>query len=156
MQVKLAFQHSLKDSASIRNIIETKAIQLWTRSKYFHVEIIIDNVWISSGPTYGGVYLKELKPLNVNSYDYINIDVDVSNEQLEKLFKFLEAQEGSGYDWSGIIFSQTFDFNTHNGVKWFCSEIVAEILKRLGVKLDKYSNQYSPKDLFDTFTRFDS
>ena len=143
MKVILALQHTLQHGSSIRNHLETKIVQLWSWSKYFHSEIIIDNNWISSGPSHGGVYIHKLQPLR-KEYDYIEIEVDA--KKLESVMKFIESQLGSEYDWTGV-FLLGLNSNAHNESKWFCSEICAEILLRFGVKLKLASNQYTPNGL---------
>jgi len=148
MIVTLAFQHKLEKPYTIRNAFETKVIQLWSWSRYFHSEIIIDGNWISSGPSHGGVYITKLKPLR-SEYDYVNIDIDET--LVPEVIEWLGTQVGTAYDWTGV-FLLGLNSNAHNESKWFCSEICAEVLKRLGVELWMDSNQYTPNELREELT----
>ncbi len=144
MKIKLALQHTLKSGSTIRNHFETKAIQLWSWSKHFHSELIIDDKWISSGPTHGGVFMHKLHRLNHDRWDYFDIEID--EDKIEETLEWIKSQIGSGYDWAGV-FLLGINSNTHNVNKWFCSEVCAEMLKRLGVSLKLDSNQYTPAGL---------
>ena len=142
MKVILAFRES-------KGTIADKAIAWWTSSKYTHIEIIVGDKWISSGPTHGGVYIQELRPLK-DTWTYVEVDID--GRVQNTVHKFIQEQIGKKYDWAGILWNQIFITKREdNQDKWFCSEIVAEILIRFKAKelnKDKDSVQYSPGDLW--------
>ncbi len=119
----------------------------WTNCDYTHVEVIIKDKWISSGATHGGVYINELRELT-DKWKYINVDVD--GRVLNTVMKFVHDQEGKDYDWAGIVLSQFFNMaREEDQSKWFCSEIVAEILKRFRApEINLSSIEYSPADLW--------
>jgi len=151
MNITLAFKkYDIKPSFSDKLL--DKAIKSWTKSPYFHCEIIINDDWISSSPEAGSVYRNKLKELKSN-YDYITIEVD--GRKNKKVQKFIDSQLGKKYDYFGIFFSQIIDVELDNKNKWFCSEIVAYILKMYGVNLEEKSNQYSPGKLYKRIYRLD-
>lgn len=106
-----------------------KVICWWTKSKYYHVELIIGNKWISSNPDVGGVTINDLQPLNDN-WDYCALKpIEITTEQSTKILTWINSQSDKKYDWSGIIHSMVFPFGMHDNNKWFCSEICTAILK---------------------------
>lgn len=124
-------------------------VRKWTKSDYYHCEIIIGESWISSSST-DGVYINKLRPLN-NKWKYVEIEVD--EMYLDGVMEFLEEQEGKAYDWYGIIWAQIFKIERgHKQDEWFCSEIDSEILKRFcHSKITEPTATYSPGDLLRLF-----
>ena len=107
-----------------------RIISWWTRSPYFHVEMIIKDKWISSNADLGGVTVRNLNPLHSN-WDYIDVDVDMRH--LSTVMSFIESQQDKKYDWKGIVLAQVMQITRGDDQdKWFCSEIVTEILKKFG------------------------
>ena len=135
-----------KTSEKLIDKIIASVIKWKIKSKYFHVEMIIKDKWISTNPTANSVYINKKMPLN-DKYDYF--DIKIHGARVNKMLKFAESQVGKQYDWKGIFLSQASDFNIDNKDKWFCSEFVAEMLK-IGkyINDDKPSNQYSPEDIY--------
>lgn len=144
LEIKLAFRKVDK------NDIADKLIGFWTKSKYCHVEIILEHLWISSNLE--GVHIKELKPLK-DTYDYFDFDVIITHEQYKNLMEWLYRQHGKSYDKLGIIMSQLLPFRLDSRDKWFCSELVCKILQLLHVEevVDNYPFLTSPGDLAKTF-----
>lgn len=142
MQVTLAFRQGTD--------IVDKALAWWTNCKYTHVEIIIGDKWISSGPTKGGVYINNLYTLNTK---WIYVPVEVDGRVLNTVMRFIEEQEGKKYDWSGILLNQFFaSARKDDQDKWFCSEIVAEILRRFKSReINLESVKYNPADLLTIY-----
>lgn len=143
MKVTIALKKK-SNSGLLDKIIE-KAIKIWTRSKYFHVEMIIKDKWISTNPEAGSVYIHDLQPLS-DKYDYFDVEVD--GRKVKTVMKFLKDQVGKPYDYWGIFFSiiLTMDLEDHN--KWFCSEIVSEALVLFGIKIPKSTNEMTPEDIY--------
>ena len=140
MEVTLAFNKNIETHTD-------RLISKWTQSPYVHVELIIGNKWISSSTSYGGVKIQELRPLR-DSWDYVQ--VQVQGNYFNNVMNFIESQDGKKYDWAGIIWGQFFNITrAQNQNKWFCSELVAEILRRFGnPKILEYPASYSPGDLY--------
>ncbi len=144
MIVTLAFKKNAEG-------IGSSLIRWFTKSDYSHVEMIINEYWISANAD-GGVHILPLQPLHPD-WDYI--DVEVSDERLSHVMMFIEAQANCSYDYTGIVFSQLFKINgSDRGNKWFCSELCAQILKEF--QLPKMKNidtaNMCPKDLYYLFS----
>ena len=114
-----------------------KAIRLWTRSNYTHVELIIDDVWYSSSHTDGGVRSRVISGDSGN-WDIYEVDGDSGWALL-----MYEVAEPCKYDWFGIFLSQVLPLGLHMNNRYFCSELVGEMLQIDG------SHRYSPIDLFN-------
>jgi len=93
--------------------------------------------WYSTSPRDMQVRKKLIIP-NTGNWDYINVEID--HKHVSDLF---DLTEGAGYDWAGILLSQTLPLNIHDKKRWFCSEWVATALKLHG------SNKYSPGKLYN-------
>ena len=146
MKVTLAFY---KDSGNIYD----KLIRLWTKSKYSHVEIIIGQTWYSSNIRLGGVTTQPLRPLN-DSWDYVDVNVD--GRRLTKVLRFIESQQGTKYDIIGAIIGAGLNIDIHEKNKWFCSELVAEIMLQFNeptimTKLDEDTFNLTPKNLYNIY-----
>jgi hypothetical protein len=127
-----------------------KLIKFYTKSNYYHAEIIIGNTWYSSNSDEGGVSIHQLRKLN-NNYDYFEIKIDP--EHISKGIQFLLSQRNASYDWTGILFSQFFKINIENRKKWFCSEIVCGTLKAMNEEKVKYLRcaDIAPEDLYQLY-----
>ena len=101
-----------------------KLVRRWTKSKYSHVEIVVDDNWYSSSYRDDGVRLKIMSSPNPDSWDYIDVEIDM--DILEAVFR---EHNGKGYDWLGIFFSQWIPLNIHQKSKCYCSEFCAEALQ---------------------------
>lgn len=133
MKARLAFYKGKGDWTD-------KAIRLWTKSKYSHVELVVGDYWYSTSPRDMKVRKKKIVP-NPDNWDYV--DVHIYEENLLEMYN---STRGAKYDWLGILLSQFIPLSIHNRDRWFCSEWCAEILY-----LD-YSNEYSPQDLYAEVT----
>lgn len=144
IELKLAFRKVDKKD------IADRLIAYWTNSKFCHVEIIIDNLWISSNLE--GVHIKDLKPLK-DTYEYLPIDVVITKQQYKEIISWIYRQHGKSYDKLGILMAQLLPFRLDNRNKWFCSELVCKILQLLHVEevIDNYPFLTSPGDLAKTF-----
>ena len=121
-------------------------IRLITRSDYSHVEAIIKDRWISSKEG-EGIHINQLRPLGS---DWTYIELDVPKEKDNEILQWVWTQRNSGYDWCGVLCSQLFGINKEHKEKWFCSELVACIIKRYDISLGDCCD-YSPGDLFRIF-----
>lgn len=134
-----------------------KAVQIGTRSEYFHVEIAIDNKWIAAN-TDKGVILTDLKtPVYNTNYDYFEFEVpDLTDHQKEILWRYINSQVHSGYDWLGIYLTQVIKLDWESKSKWFCSEFVVKMLQLLYVEefLDLKPNRISPQMIYNIIKPF--
>jgi len=147
IRVTLAFEQTHKGTTTMG-----KLIQWWTKSKFYHVEIVLDDVWVSS--RYGeGVHMLPLRAFN-NAYQYHHVGIiELTDTQYDTLFNWLEEQTTKKYDTLGIIYSQFFPFRYDDKNKWFCSELITKVLTLLGVQdtFDLTPNLVSPGDLAKLF-----
>jgi hypothetical protein len=147
MTITLAFQKKMPNP-TWKDKLEMGLIKWKTKSDYFHVEAIIKNKWVTAHPKTDGVVIRELQPLDEDYYDYITIDVD--GRKIRSVMKYIKSQEGKKYDWLGIFFAQVFGKNINDREKWFCSELIAEILMKLDIMdADVPSYKYSPQDVYE-------
>ena len=130
IHVKLAFQKA--DFGNKKPNIYERLIRWWTKSKYYHVELIIGNRWISSIDTIG-FRVKNLNKLRDN-YDYHDMELVVSKQTIDKLWDWIDSQTGKKYDWYGLVMSQIFKLGLDNKDKTICSEAVTIMLQILEVE----------------------
>lgn len=127
-----------------------KIISWWTKSPYYHVELIMfDKYWVSATAN-EGVYIRELEPLR-DSWDYVTLKpVRLTKSHLKKIVSYINRQNGKEYDMKGIVWSQVFKFNVDSSVNWFCSELATQFLMMLGVEpfYTQAPQAYSPGDMF--------
>jgi len=132
IRVQLAFKK--KDSNS--GVLQ-KSICWYTKSDYYHVELVINNTWVSVFPE-TGVKLNTLRPLK-DTWDYVALkDITLTKEQYQLFSKFLREQENKNYDGLGIFLSQIIPLKIENEHKWFCSELVVKLLQMLYVEQTFY------------------
>lgn len=149
-RIRIAFrQKSGKDS------IVNKIIRFLTKSRFHHVELIIDDTWISTSSS-TGFTMRPLEPIKQEDTRYVYHDlglVKITSEQDRIITRFIENQLDSEYDYSGIIFSQLFPFSKHSKRRWFCSEIVTKLLQLHLVEetLELTPSEISPGDLAKVF-----
>jgi uncharacterized protein YycO len=124
--------------------IISKSIQWWTKSPYFHVEMIIKEKWISTNPSVGTVYIRDLEQLKTN-YDYYDVEVD--GRKLKQVMTFINSQVGKKYDYWGILMSTVINANKEDKEKWFCSELISAILTMFNISSPKNANQMTPADI---------
>jgi len=147
LNVTIAFEQEYEHTT-----IYGKLIKWWTKSNFYHTEVIIGNNWISSRIN-EGVHVKPLKPLK-DKYLYKKLPpIELTDRQYNNLHTWLLEQENKDYDLLGIIWSQVFPFRYDDKNKWFCSEIVTKILQICGVPetFDLTPNLVSPGKLAKTF-----
>ena len=124
-------------------LLGDKLIRFWTRSKYSHCELIINDIWYSSSMRDGGVRQRTSEARPTEHWDFIEIELS-HDLALEALAKFDEIKN-QPYDLFGILFSQLIKADGHDRGKWFCSEVCAYML---GLK---NPHRYSPADLYRRF-----
>ena len=75
-------------------------IRYWTKSKYSHAELIIDEECYTIEPfSLEGVRKTEC---SYNEADWDFISFEISEEQKEIFNKFFNKTKGQGYDWVGM------------------------------------------------------
>ena len=127
-------------------------IRSWTFGKYAHCELVFsDGVW------FGCSYYA---PFRVGARDYVEpglhwdfVDISVSKEQEEIIRQWCYHEEGSDYDWAGIMFSQVVRLGGHSRRRWFCSEICAAAIQQVGYLLNFKPQKISPNKLHKLLTK---
>lgn len=128
----LALRHSTIKKRTLSSKIIVAIIKLRTKSKYYHSELILDGKWISSDHP-GGVMIRELKDLNNDDWDYVELPPrELTYEQHDDLWVYINTQDGKGYDYPAIMFNQLVKLGVNNINKWFCSEISSKIIQLIG------------------------
>ena len=150
VEIVLSFEKDILDTFTLWDKMKAKAVQLITRSVYFHTEIAIDDVWYSFGQK-GLVELK-LRPLKDN-YDYVHLTKRVTTEQKWILNEFLEMSTHYDYDWWAIFFTFTVPLGADASQKYTCAEFATKVLQLLTVKEVAYfqAHKTSPIDLYRMF-----
>ena len=143
--VTIAFKYKTKKSP-----LYGKTIAWWTKSPYYHVELILFNKYWISASWNEDVYIRYLGPLK-ESWDYVTLKpLKIETHQAKGIIDYINSQNGSKYDKLGIFFSQIFKFNINSDKNWICSEIATFILELLGVKPFYTQNacKNSPGDMY--------
>lgn len=123
----------------------SSVIKWWTRSKYSHVALILnEKVMFASVPNKGTMFIRIW-----DKSDYDTFDVLITEEQYSELFKYCTDENGCDYDWIGIILSQIVAMNRESDTKWFCSEFVISALIKIGVSpnVGLRPSRFSPEDI---------
>lgn len=110
---------------------------IWTRSKYSHVELVIDGVCYSSSGRDGGVRKKVISTL------YTSGRWDIYEVQIDKAFalNLFKREAGLGYDYLGVA-KFVLPFIPSSQSRWYCSELVTAMLGTT-------DNHKSPQQLFE-------
>ena len=146
--IKLAFKMKNSETG-----IFGKIISFVTRSKYYHVEIIIDKLWVGADAPMG-VTMNTLEPLRYDHWEYVDLGIMVlSKTSYDELLNYIESLKGIEYDYLAIIFSQLLPYSLHSKDKLFCSEVVTILLQILHYEQVKglKPHEVSPKDLARLF-----
>ena len=131
---------------------QDKFVRAWTKSKFSHCELIINDISYSSSPRDGGTRKKQI---DYDSQNWLIFNLKDTFD-INVALRFLNEKLGKKYDNLGIIFSQVFNLDKQDKNKYFCSELIAECLKRSykNSEIEKYFfstenfSYYSPERLF--------
>lgn len=130
-----------------------KMICLLTGSIFYHVELIIDDLWVSADSPMG-VTISKLQPIKHEHWEYVDLGIKkVYEKDFNVIMSYIDSLKGKKYDYLAIILSQLLPLNLHNENKLFCSEIVVIILKLFLEEsvLGLVPHSTSPKDLARLF-----
>lgn len=121
--------------------------------EYSHAAIVISNTQLIEALGDSGVQISSLLRYEVN--DIHNLAVyrakDIDEEKFTNLIDEAIEHQGKSYDLAGTLKS-IFPFSKTKESKFFCSELVAHLYNKIGIKLfDKDSAQVKPND----FTKCD-
>ena len=126
----IAFKKGI-DNLSLINRLAAKSVQWWTKSEFFHVEVIIDGIIVSSTPD-TGLKISQGTRIQDNDWDILYYPTKSTTNKI--ILDFVREEEGTKYDWFGIFFAQFINRRREDPEKWFCSELNAKILQLAGHK----------------------
>ena len=128
-------------------------IRWYTRSKYSHVEMVIDGMWYSAS-LYESRVRRKVIASDDNKWDFV--DVECEYEQKYAMKAFLDRQLGKSYDYMGVVLSQVLPLEVEDPKKWFCSELCARALQNIEkIGRGKTASWYSPGRLYDVINNGD-
>jgi len=120
---------------------------------YSHVEIIVGTVWVTALIGQGVVARRYVPEEHQEKYDYVTVPVDP--DKWHETVEFINKINREGYyDYLGALFGSMLHIPLiQDPNKYFCSEVVSDILKRLGEpKIQKYySSHMTPQRLKDIY-----
>jgi len=124
-------------------------IRKWTKGPYSHCELVFDSLWLSASLWEGMVRYKDIKP-GYKEWDFISLDLTVT--QAKKIQDWSALELGSGYDWLGILLTQTVNMNRQDPHRWFCSELVVAALQQASMLQRVVPHQTDPNELYRLLT----
>jgi hypothetical protein len=111
-----------------------RLIRRWTRSRFSHVELVVDDAIACSADAWeGNVRIRSTSGFNRLHWEIVPV-------VLVKDTAWINEQLGKKYDWLGI-FGFTF-FGVQDKRRWYCSELCAELAGIAGRPI-------SPQQLYD-------
>ena len=120
-----------KVSEDNKNIdIMDKAIALWTRGPYSHVELVVKDEDSPTGYTMKSFTLKYGYRSRPHTFDgkVFNYKM-VKVQNLDYILEYSKGLEGWKYDVLGIVFSQILPLGIDHSGRMFCSEYVITALQ---------------------------
>lgn len=136
-----------------KNDIIAKLIQWWTSSDFYHVEMMMGNIWIRSHFNQGGVSIVTDKEPTFSDFTCHEFSVELTKRQHDDLLIWLRSKHASRYDFLGILLSTIIPARIDDPNRWFCSELVTKILQLLLVDktYDLTPNMITPGHLARLF-----
>jgi len=136
-RVALAFMRADTPDSIFKKIYR-KAIAIWTKGPYSHVEFLyIDDSdkrikEFTADPSMGRVRIKNFEE-DLNMYNWDFISFDITEDEWNKFINYRDSVLNDRYDWLGIFgfIAPLKDRET----QWFCSEVNSNYLKILGEKI---------------------
>lgn len=119
-----------------------KVISFLTSSPYSHVEIIFNgDLFFSSSPRDNGVRYKVI-PIEFENWDFFAFDIPIKKE----CYDFCNKQLYKPYDYKTVFLYHFLGIKYDNkDEKWFCSELIANIIKICNSDLINYQlYKYTP------------
>jgi hypothetical protein len=123
-----------------------QAIRLRTGSPT-HVELVLDDGSAITADCWAGVVRRPFVP--GPKWRVLDLPHTMCPDRTHvAALDTFHVEQGAKYDWLGIFLSQAVKLNRQHPSRWFCSELVAHILKEGGGYLRHKPHQYSPAGLF--------
>jgi len=133
MFITLAFQK--KSDGDLWDRVRAWITKTWTKSKYFHVEMIIEDKWVHCCQDTGEITVEDLGELDHEKFDYVVVEVEEKRKQ---------------FVWE-LITSKTpemIDCLFKDNHRWRGSDLVVAALRRFGVMIP-CSRKHSPQSVLE-------
>ena len=127
-----------------------RTIKVFTKGKYSHVGLMIDNIHI--------IQLDYKTPVSIHHLNYIKGDYDVyeyigelSDDEKCRIVDFMKMRLSTKYDFK-LIFSRMFNilFNTQirgSDEKYNCDELIVDAFRSVGINLIEKDIRMTPDEL---------
>jgi len=128
-----------------------RLISILSGGKYSHCEIVTSygKSFSMSPKTFRGRFIDFRDVEDCDKYDKIKLKVTKSQEVL--IFSELLKYDGAKYDWFGAMFSVFNTCRLQDKGRFFCSEVIVDVLKSNIPKYEWLSDgcKTSPVDLYN-------
>ncbi|HAW79748.1 MAG TPA: hypothetical protein DCX27_08575, partial [Balneola sp.] len=124
----------------------------WTRSRYSHAELIIDEECYTIEPFSQAGVRKTKCDYTESEWDFISFEI--TEEQIEIFLRFYGKTKGQKYDWVGMLVSQALpNYFVKCVSKWYCSEWIIYALRLTNIIGPVYElSDLSPSKLHQLLT----
>jgi len=116
-------------------------------SKVPHIAVAIDDDRYIEADFFKGVRLVGKVNL-LNSKRYEVYSIPASDQRTNQFVQTLMCKYGAEYDRTGLIAYLTGFKLFQSSKRWFCSELVAYALKRVGLQISLNAYKVSPEDIY--------
>ena len=137
--MKIAFQKN-------PTTIFSKLICWWTKSPYYHCEIIF-----SCGSSFSAIPEKNKTRFAWIEYNenWDIVDLPFDSKTKQKILEWCNGEVDCKYDFIGILFTQIIPLSFQNPWWWFCSEVCMSALQQGGWFQHFRTFQYDPGELYN-------
>jgi hypothetical protein len=138
--LKVAFR---KKSNSLFSVL----IRWYTFGPHSHVELLFpDGRSFSSDESDGGAKWRT-RNMTADEWDFLT--VPCTAEEVQRVVKFCNGEDGCEYDKTGIAFSfLPIALGYQSSTRWFCSEICVAALQQVGYLTGYTPSRISPNKLY--------
>jgi hypothetical protein len=140
---------------STNQLLISRLVRWRTNSQWSHVDLVLSDIdtRVTALPFEGSI----VRPIPLQCYPPVYFDVVrwVSDEVLSEIKFWAAVESGMRYDFLGAA-ALGIDRQWELTGCWYCSELVAEILMRVGVIPRVHLPQLTPQDLFNIITGYDN
>jgi uncharacterized protein YycO len=133
-------------------------IKWFTRSKWSHVDIVLDSDLNNPDAVLIGALAKtgvtkyKLKERLAHAKRAKAVKINVTPTMAEPALEWLEAQVGKDYDWGAIFFAIGLNRNWQSEENWFCSELGGTFADKCGMPVVDAEVYYrvTPQDIYNS------
>lgn len=141
------------DSPGIGSLV----IKWFTRSKWSHVDILLEDNFEDETPIVGalastGVTKYTLGERLKTAKRAVAVRIVCTPEMAKRGTDWLETQIGKEYDWGAIFFAIGFNRDWRSEENWFCSELGATFALKCGMPVVDAEVHYrvTPQDIYNS------